>query len=334
MPRSAAVAVPPGAGLRGRAAGRTGLPALAVGVALLLLPATAQADPTPRVAPPATPVRSAAPGDRADAPYVVTLAEAPVATYVGGVPGLAGTSPARGTGLDLAAPRTLDYRSYLRRRQAQVAAVAGIRPTQRYTVALNGFAARLTPDQVRRLRATPGVVRVSPDALVHVTDQSRNVDYLKLSGASGLWHTLGGRSRSGRGVVVGVVDTGIWPESASFAGHPLAATAPPASDRYRAYRVGSQIRMRKADGHLFTGTCESGQRFTAQSCSTKLVGARTFGTGWLAGVAAGDVDDFRSPRDGDGHGTHTASTAVGDADVPATVGGKSAGRVSGVAPGA
>ncbi len=92
-----------------------------------------------------------------------------------------------------------------------------------------------------------------------------------------------------------LIDTGIWPEAASFSGKALGTSAPPSSDRYRPYRVGSRIRIRKADGNLFTGTCETGQRFSAQSCTTKIVGARSFGVGWRAGVTAADVDDFSPP---------------------------------------
>jgi subtilisin family serine protease len=44
--------------------------------------------------------------------------------------------------------------------------------------------------------------------------------------------------------------------------------------------------------------------------------------------------DYLSPRDGDGHGTHVASTAAGNAGVSASVAGHSFGKISGVAPAA
>ena len=60
------------------------------------------------------------------------------------------------------------------------------------------------------------------------------------------------------------------------------------------------------------GVYEKGTRFTAQNCNKKLIGARAFYKGYEA--VAGEIDeksDFRSARDSQGHGTHTASTAAG-----------------------
>ena len=45
-----------------------------------------------------------------------------------------------------------------------------------------------------------------------------------------------------------------------------------------------------------------------------------------------DPDEYDSARDDDGHGTHTASTAAGNANVPASIYGISRGTVSGIAP--
>ena len=37
------------------------------------------------------------------------------------------------------------------------------------------------------------------------------------TGASAVWPALGGSSKAGEGVIVGVLDTGVWPEHPSFA---------------------------------------------------------------------------------------------------------------------
>lgn len=64
------------------------------------------------------------------------------------------------------------------------------------------------------------------------------------------------------------------------------------------------------------GVCESGQRFNATShCNRKVIGARWFVNGFLAEYGqplntSGD-QEYLSPRDANGHGTHTSSTAAG-----------------------
>ena len=108
---------------------------------------------------------------------------------------------------------------------------------------------------------------------------------LRLSGPTGVWAAVGGPAVAGNGVVVGVIDTGIWPESASFAGTPLADAADP-NDPTKAYRQGRQTVQLKASGETFTGTCQTGQQFTADLCNTKLISARYFGDSFLRSVPA------------------------------------------------
>ena len=101
----------------------------------------------------------------------------------------------------------------------------------RYTTALNGFAATLTSDQVRQARGhagrrarraqhqaarrpgAPSVRPRRPSAAARATC-SASPD------RDGAWARHGGPQRAGRGVVVGVVDTGIWPDNPSFSGLP------------------------------------------------------------------------------------------------------------------
>ena len=49
-------------------------------------------------------------------------------------------------------------------------------------------------------------------------------------------------------------------------------------------------------------------------------------------VIGADADEFNSARDDNGHGTHTASTAAGNAGVDATIFGRHIGTISGIAP--
>lgn len=61
------------------------------------------------------------------------------------------------------------------------------------------------------------------------------------------------------------------------------------------------------------GICEAGTRFSAAHCNKKLIGARAFFKGYEAIVGSiNETVDYRSPRDSEGHGTHTASTTAGN----------------------
>ena len=283
----------------------------------------------------AQPSTPSAPGSpTAPGSYIVRLAGAPVAAYAGGVRGLAATRATPGHRLDVRSDAAERYRSHLRQQQAAVAARIGVTPRQAYTVALNGFAATMTAQQVASLRRTPGVSAVTPDRRSRSTDDSVNVDLLKLSGARGVWSGLGGTSRAGRGVVVAVLDSGIWPESASFAAPRLTAAKPTKTEPFRPYRSGTKIIMKKSDGGTFTGRCEAGERFRSSACNAKIISARYFLDGLLDGELLDEFADYVSPRDHHGHGTHVASTAAGRAGVPATVKGTRLGTISGVAPAA
>ncbi|GAA4068370.1 S8 family serine peptidase [Nonomuraea soli] len=266
--------------------------------------------------------------------YIVTLAERPLATYDGGVAGIAATKPGKGRKVDTTSPDAKRYRERLTSRHDQVAASVGATASGHYSVVSNGFTAELTPAQAVRLHTTAGVVSVVPDRLHKALDDRNSSDFLGLSGEGGLWSALGGTAEAGKGIVVGVIDTGIWPENPSFAGPELGDEPPTQADPYRPYRSGTTTVMRKADGSTFTGTCQTGQEFTADLCNQKLVSARYFGKGWLAGNDPAALGEYVSPRDGGGHGSHTAGTAAGNHGVAASVNGIGHGTISGVAPGA
>lgn len=272
--------------------------------------------------------------------YIVALTEAPVAAYEGDVAGYDATKPEAGESVDVDSADVERYRGYLRKRQDVVAERVGEEPEDRFEVGLAAFTARMTGQQAARLARTGGVASVTKDTLRTVRDERNSTDYLGLSGYHGVWSRLGGADDAGRGVVVGMLDSGIWPESPSFAGEPLRGAKRTKSsqrgdrDPYTPTISGNTITMRKSDGGTFTGICEAGEKFAVSDCSTKIVGARSFGTTWLSKVPADQRADYVSPRDGDGHGSHTASIAAGNVGVRATVDGRDFGTISGVAPAA
>ncbi len=268
--------------------------------------------------------------------YIVMLKKAPIASYTGGTASIPATRPLAGRKVQVASVAAQQYRAVLRKDQSEVAAKAGVRSKQNYTVALNGFTATLTAKQAAALAADPKVLAVSKDAVRHPTDNRIDYDFWHLAGLNGVWSKVGGISNAGKGVVVGDLDTGIWPESKSFAGAKL-GSAPDPANPVKAYRQGSDIVMHKADGQTFTGTCQAGPSFPASTCNTKIISARYYGDNFLASLAKpSDISPFEylSPRDGDGHGSHTASTAAGNNRVHAVVEGNDFGFISGVAPAA
>lgn len=292
-----------------------------------------------------------------DGDYVVTLVEPSAATYEGTDARFARTAPDAGAQLQARSAPVEDYAEHLEKRQDAVAAAVDARIGYHYTVALNGFSATLTAaqasvlanrkdvaqvreiedltlDRARGAAQTAPLVTAEPGAGTPVPDtgQQRSTDFLGLEGEDGVWNAVGGVDAAGAGIVVGVIDSGIAPENPSFDGPPL-ATSPGAAP----YTDGEAITYRKSDGGEFVGACETGsdssQQWDGDECSQKLIGARWF-LGDSEKVGSDDNPEFLSPRDADGHGSHTASTAAGNADVEASVDGYDYGTISGVAPAA
>ncbi|MGA1837930.1 S8 family peptidase [Herbiconiux sp. 11R-BC] len=286
--------------------------------------ASAAAAPADRAAASAT----ATPSTYPDGRYIVTLRDDAVAGYRGGLAKLPGTQPAPGDELDLQSRRAVDYTAYLQNQQRSLADSVGAGITTSYTVATNGFSSSLTADQATTLAADPRVASVIPDELLHL-QATPSTDVLGLSGPDGVWQQTGGVEHAGDGVVVGVIDSGIAPENASFAGEPLGTTAGAAP-----YLDGDSVVFEKADGTTFRGACQSGEGFEATDCSTKLITARYFVDSYGADSIGRDRGEYLSPRDGSGHGSHTSSTAAGDAGVATEVAGRELGDISGVVPGA
>jgi subtilisin family serine protease len=251
--------------------------------------------------------------------YIVQMTGAPIASYTGDIPGLAATKPAKGTKVDTRSVAAAAYRGHLKAERTSVLGKAGLasRPTvYNYDVALNGVAMKLTADEATRLQHTAGVLRVWQSEIFK-TDTISTPAFLGLDGANGVWNTqYGDPAHAGEGVIVGVLDTGFWPESPSFA--PLPEPRPDAAI------IASK----------WHGVCDAGSDPNPKNnvtCNNKVIGARWFDAGRLSSSVP---DEFLSPRDRNSHGSHTASTAAGDHGVPAIVNGANFGSASGMAPAA
>ena len=263
--------------------------------------------------------------------YIVRMADTPVVAYDGGVAGLQATRPAKGQKINPNSNAVTRYAAYLDGKHNATLASVGGKKLYSYRYTFNGFAAELTAAQADKLRSQPGVLAVEKDEM-RVLDTSSTPAFLGLSNPSpsvGLWGALSGNANgnpiiakgpnsggAGEGMVIGIVDGGIWPEHPSF------------SDR----DASGKLVFQQIPG--WHGKCTPGEAFAGSNCNQKLIGAQYYNAGW-GGNAGIDVTfpfEYNSPRDWGGHGTHTASTAGGNFGVMATGAASLLGSMSGIAP--
>ncbi|XP_065871981.1 cucumisin-like [Euphorbia lathyris] len=141
-----------------------------------------------------------------------------------------------------------------------------------YHRSFNGFVAKLTEGEKLKLEGKDGVVSVFASRKKQL-QTTRSWDFM------GFPQTVT-RSTYESDVIIGMFDTGIWPESASFNDDGF---GPPPTK--------------------WKGTCQGNSNFT---CNNKVVGARYYHS--ERELLTGEI---ASPRDTRGHGTHTASIAAG-----------------------
>jgi len=258
--------------------------------------------------------------DAAPLNVVVKLDYDATSSYHGDISGLAATSPSvtghKITGRSAAEQAYESYTSGLdtsfrSRLAATVPAAKAGKSLQRV---YGGVAVRLPANQVAKLLTIPGVVAVQADALL----KPATIEGPEFIGAPTIWNQTGGQSLSGQGVIFGDLDTGVWPEHPMLADNPALGTPPPtAGGTPRACTFGDNPLTPAVD--VF-------------ACNDKLIGGEPFIDTYNS-VVGGEVYPD-SARDSDGHGTHTTTTAAGDAVTTAPIFGVDRGPISGVAPGA
>ncbi|KAL5990277.1 hypothetical protein ACLOJK_011174 [Asimina triloba] len=179
-----------------------------------------------------------------------------------------------------------------------------------YHSAIHGFAALLSEQEVVALQAMHGVIAVRLDRRLQL-HTTYSYKFLGLGfTADGSW----ARSGFGQSTIIGILDTGVWPESPSFSDRGM----PSVSKKWQ-------------------GFCEEGQNFNSSLCNRKLIGARFYIKGHRASTSPPvqpPLVEYVSPRDAHGHGTHTSSTAAGSSVPEASVLGVGVGEARGTAPGA
>ncbi|KAK3150532.1 hypothetical protein QOZ80_3AG0234350 [Eleusine coracana subsp. coracana] len=161
-----------------------------------------------------------------------------------------------------------------------------------YNYGFSGFAALLNSTQAATLSETEEVISVFRSRMLQL-HTTRSWDFMGLRLYTQMEKSSQMHLKFGDDVIVGVLDTGVWPESQSFRDDPHLGPIPSS----------------------WRGTCVGGDQFDpATACNRKLIGARYYLAGFeheLGPLNTRGGAEYRSPRDRVGHGTHTASTAVG-----------------------
>lgn len=245
------------------------------------------------------------------------------ASYAGGIAGLRATSP-RATGVKLSLNRAAvkAYGRYTSRysrsvSRAILSKIDGVKIRQGYRIVYGGVAAQVPGNAISELLKIHGVAAVQKDTLEHPLDDNTN-----FIGATSVWPSLGGSSNAGSNVVVGVLDTGVWPE------HPMMSAA------------GVSAPAGGLKGCQFGDGSDAAHLGPTFACNNKLIGAYAKTATYMAVTGAGanefcnNTTHTCSPRDSEGHGTHTTTTAAGDCVTSAVLYGVERGPVCGIAPGA
>ena len=227
--------------------------------------------------------------------YIIILADKPLATYAGGIDGLAATTPSKTGGkLDVTSAASAAYLDYLKAQQAafltDVKATLGRSPEVlfQYRLATNGFSMILTPAEAAALSARDGVRVFRAPVETPDTDTGP-----QLIGAPAIWdgETADTTATKGEDIIVGIIDTGVNFDHPSFAETtPADPYIYPAAAKYFGVCDPANVDQYDAD--------------YATACNDKLIGAFTY--------VKDDPDESQSPEDSEGHGSHTASTVAGN----------------------
>ncbi|XP_039122273.1 subtilisin-like protease 4 [Dioscorea cayenensis subsp. rotundata] len=162
-----------------------------------------------------------------------------------------------------------------------------------YKEAISGFAARLTPEEVRAIEKMDGFLRANPSQRFELQTTYTH-KLLNLSTIFGAWSTT--NSFFGEGIIIGVLDSGIHFPHPSFVDEGM----PPRPKGWNA-------------------SCY----FQRPSCNDKVIGAQSF-KGGNTTIPPTDIDQ--------GHGTHVAGIAAGNFVDNAEVLGQALGKAAGMAP--
>lgn len=258
--------------------------------------------------------------------YIVRLKDMPIATYDGSVEGLSATNPQiskkslfkslaqskkssqqirKELRLDLHAPEAVAYSNFLESKHQHFISKAtnklgnNLNILYKYKNAFNGMAISLTQAEAEELSKFSDVAYVERERMEHLDTDTGPIHI----GATSVWNGTGQSAiNMGEGVIIGVVDTGINSDHASFAdigGDGYNHTNPWGAGTY-------------------VGDCATD---FPEMCNDKLIGVRHYAAitdDYSDSAVFGNTPPPANGEDYNGHGSHTASTSGGNilVDVP------------------
>nr|KJB22000.1 hypothetical protein B456_004G025300 [Gossypium raimondii] len=246
--------------------------------------------------------------------YIVTVEGEPIISYKGGENGFEATAVESDEKLDTTSELVTSYASHLEKKHDMLLGMlfehGSYKKLYSYKHLINGFSVHLSPQQAETLKRAPGVKSVERDWKVRKLT-THTPQFLGLP--TGVWPAGGGFDRAGEDIVIGFVDSGIYPHHPSFAAHHDDPYGP--VPKYR-------------------GKCEIDPDTKRDFCNGKIIGAQYFAEAAKAAGAFNPTIDFASPMDGDGHGSHTAAIAAGNNGIPVRLHGHEFGKaMENVSPG-
>ena len=143
--------------------------------------------------------------------YIVIMDLMPAIAYEGDIEGFEPTKPGKGGKINPNSAHVQKYTKFLEQKHNQTLEAVGAVEADKihgYTVALNGFAAKLSKEQVDAIKDEPGVVLVRPDEMRYPTMDSSPA-FLDLDAEGGSRE----RKIRGEGIVVGIIDSETTRES-------------------------------------------------------------------------------------------------------------------------
>jgi subtilisin family serine protease len=252
--------------------------------------------------------------------YIVRLNDMALATYDGSIADLAATNPKiakkdlytklakskmsseqvrDALRLDTKSKDAIRYANFLETKQqdflTQASSKIGKKAevVYRYKNALNGMALRLTQAQAAKLSRLSSVAFVERERMEQMDTDTGPIHI----GATTVWEGEGPSAiNMGEGVIIGVIDSGINSDHASFAD-----VGGDGYDHINPWGAG-----------VYVGDCAGD---FASMCNDKLIGVRSYSV--ITDIyddttVFGDMPPAKNGEDYDGHGSHTASTAGGN----------------------
>jgi len=252
--------------------------------------------------------------------YIVRLKDMPLATYDGSIAGFAATNPKiakkelfaklakskmsaqqirNELRLDTKSKDSVQYANFLASKQADFLTQAqsklgkNAKVVYQYKNAFNGVALNLTQAEAAKLSSLDSVAYVERERMEQMDTDSGPIHI----GAPQVWEGEGPTAvNMGEGVIIGVIDSGINSDHASFAD-----VGGDGYDHTNPWGEG-----------VYVGDCAGD---FASMCNDKLIGVRSYAsvTDNYDDVAVyGDTPPAKNGEDYGGHGSHTASTAGGN----------------------